>query len=167
MKSAERTIGLPRGIDIGYENIYDVTSVGIFIHSKDMRYMVLVQQNDQPGRPWAIPAGKVDDELDQNPQDTAAREALEEVGIQIDQSRLKLISANSPIGKPLVAQPIYAYEISLSEIDLEFSNKEISRVRIVNTKKFFGEYCKDGRSLYRQEKWWATIKSLLESKYII
>lgn len=61
---------------------FRLRSVGIWtiVRYSQKNYILAVQQADQPGNPWGIPAGHTE-EKDLTPVDTANRELLEEIGV--------------------------------------------------------------------------------------
>lgn len=201
MRIAERYLGLPGGIDIGYEDIYTVTSVGVLIHlynlrAKDNPYRIrpqilLVEQLDQEGLPWGIPAGHIEP-FEEFPTQTAIREVKEETGLEIDLSKLHLWTINSPIGKPLVARPLYSYKVTWKELESlgnwhrlstpeeyfhdryildveEKKTEEVGRLVLVDCQDCFHRCTPDPEisPLYRQDIWWPAVNRILESLWTI
>ena len=197
MRVPERYLGLPGGIDIGYEDIYTVTSVGVLVHlynlrAKDNLYgirpmILLVEQLDQEGLPWGIPAGHTE-LFEKFPTQTAIREVREETGLEIDPSKLRFLAINSPIDKPLVARPLYSYKVTWRELESlgnwhrlfipeedfhdiyildaeEKKTEEVGRLFLVNCQDFFHRFTRNPEipSLYRQDIWWPSANRILEA----
>lgn len=80
---------------------FQLSSIGIWTVAllNQEYFVVAVQQADQPGKPWGIPAGKIE-ATDISPHDAAARELYEETGIRIAAQWFHyithLVSANDP-----------------------------------------------------------------------
>ncbi|MBI5356347.1 NUDIX hydrolase [Candidatus Collierbacteria bacterium] len=89
-----------------------ITSVGVLVHTGELiregcPSLLLLEQVDQPNKPWGIPAGHVEvDEID--PKLAAVREVKEETGMEISPNRLKewLFGLSSTKG---TAQIVYSY----------------------------------------------------------
>ena len=72
---------------------YKLSSVGVWIivsEEGSPKYYMAVQQADEPGLPWGIPAGKVSD-VDQGFRSVGMREVQEETGMELNRDELRYL----------------------------------------------------------------------------
>lgn len=90
-----------------------ITSVGILVHTGELKRggspaFLLLEQIDQPGKPWGIPAGHTENHETDLIQ-TAVREVKEETGMEIEGDHLQewLLGL---IREEEIAQIVYSYQ---------------------------------------------------------
>lgn len=159
----------------------ECTSCGILVHTgrlekrhQNETSILLVEQMDVPGRPWGIPAGRVE-HYETDPKETALRELREETGLALPPERLSLFcELPDPQGKIKI---IYRLPITFTDIGTcRYTNgvwfldrkegPEIGRIALVPVMDLF----RRGDSLitdYYRWDVWHEIKAALEGLSVI
>lgn len=200
---SETVFGPRRGLDWADDEIFTVTSAGILIHVHPLERrrhrgdlipeFLLVEQLDQPGKPYGIPAGHLDLQ-DNYPHECAIRETREETGLVIRGKNLQLLSLGGKLRDKLGPSrvfPIYTCQVSWDNLETLGDWKYIT-----NPHREHGDYwrCTEHTTrsdevgdlvltgpenifrrvgkhpdlpLYRTDIWWDPLKTFLESQNII
>jgi len=113
--------------DKSRKEIANITSVGVLVHTGRLERggdpnFLLVELIDEEGHPWGVPAGR-SEPGETTSENVAAREVLEETGLEIDPSKLKLFllmdkeevltRANTFVTRRKV---VFSYQVEWSEI---------------------------------------------------
>lgn len=164
-----------------------IASVGVLVYTGELERggtpsFLLLEQIDQPGKPWGIPAGHTEDS-ENDPRQAAVREVKEETRMAIDDSRLKIWLVGLSPGKNK-ADIVYSYLATGEELGQIGQWSWVDGLRIVkpeNKKKGSSEigtavlfpanemFCR-GHSLVKQYYRWdhmREIKAKLEGLKII
>ena len=97
---------------------YKLSSVGVWIivsEEGSPKYYMAVQQADEPGLPWGIPAGKVSD-VDQGFRSVGMREVQEETGLELNRDELRYLHWGWKHDGAETGYLIYAAEVDIGRI---------------------------------------------------
>lgn len=98
--------------------VHRITSVGVLIYTGSLKprgyaCFLLVEQLDQPGFPWGIPAGRVIPG-ETRPEETAIREVKEETDLVI--SRGNLVDLGLVQRRPDSSSAFFSYQVTEKEV---------------------------------------------------
>jgi len=172
--------------------VFRISSVGILAHIGELvggkrigPTFLLVEKKDEEGHPWSIASGHVDPS-DRSVFETAKREFQEEVGLQIETSKLEtFLVCENPQKK--TKQVIFSYELNEREYDALMSlgkwistgggieicerneeGEEIGRLALVLAMSMFyrGHFITASVARFRWD-FWKGIKDKLEGLRIV
>lgn len=121
-----------------------ITSVGALVYTGELERrgwpsFLLLEQTDQPDKPWGIPAGSVED-FETEPQQAIIREVREETGMDIDPRRLQEFLY---IQEGDIIRIVYAYQARWAELH-QIGEWEFCHVPKERSRSYFYQRVKDG-----------------------